>query len=121
MATMADVANIAQPEPVDLPGVPKGMDKEAEQMWNELTRMAKEDPKKYDKFVKGQMKDAERAHEAEQKSQPQPAICVERIITPLGISTAEAAARAHRPERGSPKFLGRRAAESSTRLPKCSA
>ena len=72
MATMADVANIAQPEPVDLPGVPKGMDKEAEQMWNELTRMAKEDPKKYDKFVKGQMKDAERAHEAEQKSQPQP-------------------------------------------------
>ena len=74
MATMEDVANIAARE---LPGVPKGMDKEAEQMWNELTRMAKEDPKKYDKFVKGQMKDAERAHKAEQKSKPQPAICVE--------------------------------------------
>ena len=26
---MADVANIAQPEPVELPGVPKGMDKQA--------------------------------------------------------------------------------------------
>lgn len=57
MATMADLNNIARPGVPPgsggggggggLPGIPPGMDKEAEKMWHELTRMAKEDPDKY--------------------------------------------------------------------------
>ena len=60
-----------------LPGIPPGMDKEAEQMWNELTRMAKEDPDKYDEFVSGQMKEAKKAAKKHEREKPQPAICVE--------------------------------------------
>ena len=75
MATMADLYIIARPGV--LPGIPPGMDKEAEQMWNELTRMAKEDPEKYDEFVSGQMKDARKAAKKQEREKPKPAICVE--------------------------------------------
>ena len=81
MATMADLNNIARPAAGaavgGLPGIPPGMDKEAEKMWNELTRMAKEDPDKYDEFIAGQMKDAKKAAKKQEREKPKPAICVE--------------------------------------------
>ena len=117
MATMADLNNIARPAAGGLPGggggggggvlpgIPPGMDKEAEQMWHELTKMAKEDPDKcdalraswyclyflcppaqggvppcahrYDEFVSGQMKDAKKAAKKQEREKPKPAICVE--------------------------------------------
>ena len=57
--------------------IPPGMDKEAEQMWAELTKMAKDDPDKYDDFIAGQVKDAQKEVKQREKDKPKPAVCVE--------------------------------------------
>ena len=49
----------------------------------------------------------------------EPAICVERMATPFGTSTVATAASAQRAGRGKPLPKVRRAAEYSTRPPKC--
>jgi hypothetical protein len=69
MAEMAGFANSsANLNPIE---------KEAEQMWAKMTKMAQGDPKEYDKFVAQQMLDAQQQQMEQQRNRPQPAFCIE--------------------------------------------